>query len=226
RSADDLKEVVLGLAARDEILHRAEELGLEDDAHVADQIENLSGELRLRHWAAAVQDTVGRNGFPDTLLRRVYDENKQSYVDPPMVNVAEVLVRTEAEAKRVTQQARRGADFAQLARTQSIRLWAAKRGGELGFNTRAGYGVMGEKFFAARVGDIVGPDRVDPYWGVFKVVERKEGRIRSFEESKDQTVAYVNEIRKREAFQSALNALRERAQISMNVEHLATIAVH
>ena len=143
-----------------------------------------------------------------------------------MVNVAEVLVRTEGEAKLIARQARRGVDFAGLARTNSIRLWAAKRGGELGFSSKAGYGVMGEKFFAARVGDIVGPDRVDPYWGVFKVVERKEGRVRSFEESKDRTLAQVNEIKKQEAFKSALEALRGRASVTMNVENLANISVH
>ena len=48
QNADDLKEVILGLAARDEILKRAEDLDLDEDPQVADQMENLGGEFRLR----------------------------------------------------------------------------------------------------------------------------------------------------------------------------------
>jgi parvulin-like peptidyl-prolyl isomerase len=225
KSTADLKEVILGLAAREEMLERAGDLHLEREPQVASQMENLGGEFRLRYWAGLVQDTVGRYGWPDTLLRRFYEEHKAKHTDPPMVNVAEVLVRTEQEAIRIAREARQGADFGALARAHSIRLWAAKRGGELGFNTMTGFGVMGEKFFAARVGEIIGPAKVDPYWGVFKVLEQEGGRIKSFEESRDLVLKEVSETNKQEAFLAALGRLREKANVTTYIERLANIVV-
>lgn len=223
--AGDLKDLVLGLAARPVIVARAEAMDLARDSVVAMQIETMAGECRLRHWAALVQDTVGQPGIPDTMLHRIYRENIATLNDPPMVNVAEVLVRTEAEARRIAAEARRGADFAGLARRHSIRLWAAKRGGELGFNTLAGFGVMGEKFFAATPGTIVGPALVDPYWGVFKVLARKHGRQHTFEESRGQLVTQARSMKQKEAFLAAVARLRATASIQLFVESLANVPV-
>jgi len=58
--------------------------------------------------------------------------------------------------------------FSDLAAKHSMRLSTAKKGGEIGWGTRATFGNLSEKFFAANPGDIVGPEFVDPYWGVFK----------------------------------------------------------
>jgi parvulin-like peptidyl-prolyl isomerase len=225
-NASDLKDLLLGLAARDVIIQRAEAMHMEQDSIVAGQYETMAGEYRLRHWAGLVQDTVGKSGYPDTLLYRIYMENKLTFSDPPMVNVAEVLVRTEPEARRIAREAQRGTDFSTLARTHSIRLWAAKRGGELGYNTLAGFGVMGEKFFAARTGAVVGPERVDPYWGVFKVLGRKDGRVHSFGESRERVLEQARSMKQRDVFLAAMGKLRERATVQMFVETLANVVVH
>jgi parvulin-like peptidyl-prolyl isomerase len=226
KNVEDLREVILGLAAREEVFSRALKDGIDRDSTVIAQEKNLATEVRLRHWAAMVQDTVGRGGWPDSLLRHEYERNKHTLQDPPMVNVAEVLVRTEQEAADVARRVRGGADFAGTARARSIRLWAARRGGELGFNTRAGFGILGEKFFQARPGTILGPERVEPYWGVFKILARKEGRQKSFEASRETLVRGVEAAAKQQAFQASLSALRERAQISLDVEALARVDLH
>jgi parvulin-like peptidyl-prolyl isomerase len=223
--AGDLKDMVLALAARPVIVARASAMHLERDSLVAMQIETMSGECRLRSWARLVQDTVGKAGFPDTLLQRVYRENTATFSDPPMVNVAEVLVRTEGEARRIADVARRGADFAGLARKHSIRLWAAKRGGELGYNTVAGFGVMGEKLFAAPPGTIVGPDLVDPYWGVFKVLARRQGKLHTFDESREHLLTQTRSMKQKDAFLAAVARLRASATIQMFVETLANVPV-
>jgi peptidyl-prolyl cis-trans isomerase C len=224
-AAADLKDMILGLAVRPEVLARAEAMHLEGDSVVAMQFETMAGECKLRHWAAMVQDTVGKSGFPDTMLHRIYRENIATLSDPPMVSVAEVLVRSEAEARRIAAEARRGAEFGGLARRHSIRLWAAKRGGELGFNTLAGFGVMGEKFFAAPPGTVVGPALVDPYWGVFKVLARKPGRQHTFEESRGQLVTQARAMKQKEVFLAAVARLRASASVQMFVETLANVPV-
>jgi parvulin-like peptidyl-prolyl isomerase len=139
--------------------------------------------------------------------------------------VAEILVRTRAEGEKMLGLLRKGNDFGTLARTYSIRLWAGKNGGELGFGTKGSFGVMGEKFFNAKPGELIGPQFVDPYYGVFKLLERREGRPKTYEEAKDEIDRAHEMQKKQEAFTRGVDALRSRADIHINMEALANIRI-
>lgn len=225
-SPDEVKDIAIGLATREVLLERARAMGLEGDSTVRAQIASVRERYVLRRWADSVMDTVGRSGWDARLLDSVYRSNREQFAYPPEVNLAEILVRTRAEAQAIRQQLDRGAKFAELARKRSIRLWAAKRGGELGFGTKATYGPMGEKFFAAREGEIIGPEFVDPYWGVFKILEHKPGRMKTFEEAREDIIAGLLPMRKQEAFRSALAALRSRASITIYDDVLENVRIN
>lgn len=224
-SAEDVKEVAIGLAAREIMLERARAMGLENDPTVRAQVANVRQRFLLRRWVDTVQDSVGKSGWDARLLDSVYQANKQHYAFPPEVNVAEILVRTKEEATALRRRLDRGADFASLARAHSIRLWAAKRGGELGFGTQATFGPMGERFMKASVGELIGPERIDPYWAVFKIVEKKPGRLKSFAEAREDVIAGLLPQRKIEAVRSALGSLRSRASITIDTATLETISI-
>ncbi len=225
-SQEDVKEYALGLATREVLLERARALGLEKDSAVQAQIANVRERYLLRRWAEAVQETVGRGGWDAHLLDSVYEANKAHLAFPPEVNVAEILVRTEEEARTIRAQLSAGANFGELARKRSIRLWAAKRGGELGFGTKATFGAMGEKFFAAAVGEILGPERVEPYWAVFKILEHRPGRAKSFAEARDEITTALLQHRKQQVFRLAVAQLRSRASVTVNTDVLANIVIH
>jgi foldase protein PrsA len=225
QSPDDVKDIAIGLATRDVLLERARAMNLQNDSTVKAQIAHVRERYLLKRWADSVMDTVGRSGWDERLLDSVYNAHRAQFAFPPEVNVAEILVRTEEEAKALRKQLDRGGNFAELARKHSIRLWAAKRGGELGFGTKATFGPMGEKFFAARVGELIGPVFVDPYWAVFKIIERKPGREKSFEEAREDVIAGLLPARKQRAFREALGALRARASVSINTDALANVVI-
>jgi peptidyl-prolyl cis-trans isomerase C len=160
------------------------------------------------------------------VLRARFEETRNERAFPPEVNVAEILVRTEAEANRLMAQLRKGARFADLARRNSLRLWAAKRDGELGFGNEAHFGPMGKKFFSAKVGQIIGPEKVDPYIGIFKILDRREGRSMTFDEAKGQIIEELTQTRKLEARKRSLDRLREGVSISVDTDLLANIVVN
>jgi len=223
KSSHDLKNLVQGLAARDAIIRRSESLGIASSERVQEQVTRVSEEYLLKRWAAHVQDTVGINGFNEQLLSEAYRLKRHEYAFPPEVNVAEILLRTKAEAESILKELKRGKDFARLAGEKSIRLWAAKNGGELGYGTRATYGILGEKFFAASNGMIVGPEFVDPYFGVFKILDKREGRQKTFEEATPSIIEELKAIKKREVFSAAIESLRTRSTISIRMEALANV---
>lgn len=222
---EDLRDMVLGLAAREELIRRARKAGLESDTEVGSQIQRVWDEFLLRRWTSTVQDSVGRHGWPEAELRRLYEDQKHRYMFPPEVRVSEILVRTREEAGRLLTKIRDRESFAELARSRSIRLWAARRSGDLGFNTRAGFGIMGDKFFAATVGDVIGPEEVDPYYGLFMITEKREGKQKTFEEAREEIIASVRFMKQREVFQRALASLRRSSDISIDMEELARVEV-
>ena len=223
---EDLKTVATGLATREVLLERAGAAGLAADSDVVRQVRRVGDEYFLRRWASSVQDTVGSRGWDEAELMHYFKEHADQYAIPPEVNVGEILVRTEAEARSVFRALKKGANFAGLARTKSIRLWAAKRGGELGFGTKSSFGILGDKFFNAGEGDVVGPERVDPYYGVFKILAKRTGRPMTFSEARDAVIRGLLFLKKQEAFQQAVARLRTRPGTTVHEHVLADIVIN
>ncbi len=225
RSIQDLKDFILGLAMREVLIARAQNAGLSDDSLMNAQINLNSQAYKLKYWRSLVQDTVGQHGWPDAELKTRFNINPMQYQFPTEVNVAEILVRTKPEAERLLRSAKTGTDFAGLARVNSIRLWAARRGGELGFGTKASFGIMGEKFFAAKKGTLLGPEFVDPYWAVFKILDRREGRQKSFDEAKPSLIDELSFLAKQDVFSKAVQSLQSLFPVELHLDALAKVSV-
>jgi parvulin-like peptidyl-prolyl isomerase len=225
KNRDDVKDVITGLIVREEMLRRAEDAGLSNDPDVELQVAAAFQRYRLKTWQEGIEESVGKLPWAEGVLRNAYEKDRSLYAIPPRVNVAEILVRTRQEADDVVKRLRGGESFSALAQKLSIRLWAAERGGELGFGEKADFGVLGEKFFAASPGQIIGPEFVDPYYGVFTILERRDGRAKSFEEARDDIIRTLAVSRKQEALQNTINRLRSGADIRINEDALARVVI-
>jgi parvulin-like peptidyl-prolyl isomerase len=222
---EDLRTVATGLATREVLLERAHSSGLESDSDVVRQVKRVGDEYFLKRWSASVQDTVGRSGWKESEMMGYFREHRELYAYPPEVNVAEILVRTEKEARGLVKLLRGGADFAQLARKRSIRLWAAKKGGELGFGTRSSFGLLGDKFFKAKEGDLIGPEHVEPYYGVFKILGAREGRSMTFDEARDEISKSLAFLRKQQVVKEAVDRLRAQSAVEIHENVLADVVI-
>jgi len=221
----DVMDVIAGLLVREELIKRAMDEDLEDDPQVTSQIDAVSYQFRLKSWREMAEKIVAQTEWDEKILRDHFERNWNLYVIQPEVNVAEILVRTREEAVRITRMVKEGADFGSLASKHSIRLWAGKQGGELGFGTRASFGILEEKFFASRVGEIIGPEFVDPYYGVFEILDRREGRPKTFDEARDEVIRSQSNVRTQEALKDALESLRARGDIKIDMDVLANIVI-
>jgi parvulin-like peptidyl-prolyl isomerase len=225
QTVEDVKDVVTGLIVREEMLRQAIAMGLDNDPTVREQVGSLSNHHLLTAWRELVIDTIGQAGWSEELLKREFEISKELHQNPPEVNVAEILVRTREEAEGLADKLRSGADFSALAEQHSIRVWAGKRGGELGFGTRGSFGVLGDKFFESPVGALIGPEYVDPYYGLFRILARREGRGKTFTEVRAEVIARLTARMEREVFAAAVKGLRSNAQIKIDESALASIVV-
>jgi peptidyl-prolyl cis-trans isomerase D len=128
-------------------------------------------------------------------VERYYNDNIELFSTPEQVRASHILFKTEgkdeaavrAAAEKVLQEAKSGADFAELAKRHSEDESNAKLGGDLDYFTR---GRMVPEFEEAAFGAQPGllPDLVKTGYGfhIIKVVDKKAGSTRTFDEVKAQ----------------------------------------
>ena len=75
----------------------------------------------------------GRTAATDAEMRKVYDEATKQMSNEQEVRARHILVPTEAEAKAILSEVKKGTDFAELAKQKSKDPGAAAEGGDLGY---------------------------------------------------------------------------------------------
>ncbi|CNE65607.1 peptidyl-prolyl cis-trans isomerase [Yersinia nurmii] len=80
--------------------------------------------------AAAMQDKIT---VTEEDIAAYYDQHKSSFTQPERRNYSVIQFKTEADAKAVLDELKKGADFATLAKEKSTDIISRKNGGELGW---------------------------------------------------------------------------------------------
>jgi peptidyl-prolyl cis-trans isomerase C len=221
------KRIKIGLP---EISKRMEMLRTEDDKDVKESLAALG--IDFEKWKADVWEDMmierllarevnKRVSVSSAEVRRYYQANLPEFEKPEQVRVRQIVVATEAEARRVMEVLRAGADFAAVAKQKSTAP-EAEKGGDLG------YFAMGE--MPAEFNVVFGLPRggtsgivKSPYgYHIFKLEDkRKAGRtgldeayrgieekLRRQKEDKRYKV-WLMELRSRTKFEVNYQALRQ-----------------
>lgn len=135
---------------------------------------------------------------------------------PARVHAAQIVLRTEEEGKAAVHALRKGADFAELARKDSISPEAV-RGGDLGWFER---GVMPAVFdevcFALEPGQVSELTASEYGFHIFKVLESEPERALTYEDARPELIERLREERIRSAELAYLEGLRSRVKIVKN----------
>ena len=144
-------------------------------------------------------------------VKSFYNKNKIRY-STDQVHAQHVLLATEAEAKAVLAEAKKGADFQKLAESKSKDPSAKNNRGDLGYFSRD---MFDPSFvaasFAAKSGEIIGPVHTPFGYHVIKIIDRKPGKTPVFGEVEDK----VRNDLQREMLQSYIAKLKQKAKISL-----------
>jgi peptidyl-prolyl cis-trans isomerase D len=140
-------------------------------------------------------------------LQSLFDENAELYTNPERRRAQHILVEDESLANDLLNQIKEGADFAELAKTNSEDTSSNEQGGDLGLFERD---LMGAEFdeaaFSMNVGDVSDVVSTDyGYFHIIKLTEIQTQTSQSFEEVREQLVA----LHKKNAKQKILFDLEE-----------------
>jgi peptidyl-prolyl cis-trans isomerase C len=132
-----------------------------------------------------------KTAVTEAAMRKVYDEAVGQMSKEPEVRARHILVETEDEAKGVLAELKKGADFAELAKTKSKDPGAAD-GGDLGYFTKDQMvPEFSEVAFKLDKGALSDPVKSQFGWHVIKVEDKRERKPPEFDKVKDQLEQYV-----------------------------------
>jgi peptidyl-prolyl cis-trans isomerase C len=139
----------------------------------------------------------GKAATTDENMKKVYEEAAKQITGEQEVHARHILVETEDQAKKIEDELKKGADFAELAKKES-KDPGASDGGDLGFFTKE---QMVPEFstvaFALEPGKISDPVKTQFGWHIIKVEEKRTRKAPDFEQVKPQIETYV--VRKAQA---------------------------
>lgn len=159
----------------------------------------------------------------DDQLRRIYNQDKDSYRVPDRVHVRHILLKTmdkpagevpkiQAKAEELLKQIRGGADFAELARKYSEDPGSATKGGDLGWITRGQTVPNFEKAaFSLKPKEISNVIKTEYGFHIIQVLEKDTARVKPFEEVKD-TIASEQ---KRQMVVDRMQTLTDQARVQL-----------
>ena len=156
-----------------------------------------------------VLQSEAKTAITPEAMRKVYDEAIGQVKKEQEVRARHILVETEDEAKAVLAELKKGADFAELAKSKSKDPGSAD-GGDLGYFTRE---QMVPEFadvaFKLDKGAISDPVKSQFGWHIIKVEDKRDRQPPEFDKVKDQIEQYL--VRRSQA--EMITKLRAAAKI-------------
>ncbi|MGA0532870.1 peptidylprolyl isomerase [Hansschlegelia sp. KR7-227] len=168
------------------------------------------GYLRDRALMEELLQKEAKAAVTEERMRKLYDETAKNLKPEEEVHARHILVKTEAEAKKVEERLGKGEDFAAIAKEVSIDPGSGKQGGDLGF---FGRGQMVPAFeetaFKLEPGKVSEPVKSQFGYHVIKLEEKRTRPVPPFEQVRPQIENYVV----RTAQQDLILKLRNDAKI-------------
>jgi parvulin-like peptidyl-prolyl isomerase len=181
--------------------------------------------LELKVVNTAVRARVA---VSDDEVRTYYKQNERLSAGDRQSHLRQILVAVpdrggpaDVETKRrvaqkVTELARSGTSFTELAKQYSDDDSSKTSGGDLGW---VGKGVLvdvlDDAMASMEPGDVRGPIRTERGWVVLQLVERKAGDLKPFDEVKEQLRKQLYDEQVTKAQQSWLRELRKKAHVDV-----------
>lgn len=192
-------QIASNLYARRAMAQRAEQEGLEKDPAVVAALKVA----RDKVLSDALIEKMDKANAPDdaaalSMARNIYRAKPERFKVGEQVQISHILISgteaaSRAQAQKLLEDIKAGADFAKLAEERSADKGSAAKGGDLGLFAR---GRMVPEFetvaFAMdKVGDV--SDVVETKFGyhILKLTGKKPESVRTFEEVKDELVKEV-----------------------------------
>lgn len=196
--------------------------GYDRDPEIVRQVDDLRERLLVQR---VMRDYQEAPTLSDEDVKAYYDQNQRLF-SGAQVHAAHILVKDESVAKKLRDQLNTEPDkFEELAKTNSVDTATAARGGDLGF---FGQGRMVAEFeraaFALEKPGDLSPIVQTPFgFHIIKLIERKDGPSKPFDEVKDRIRVAMANQRRQEQVTERFDKVKSDAKIEIHEDVLEKV---
>lgn len=176
------QNVLRGLVSERLIYNEAVKSGFDKDAEVKKRIAVLEKQVVMQSF----MENKAKSLISDEELKAAYAEKVAAAKGQEEVKARHILVSSEDEAKKISEQIKKGGEFEKIAKEKSSDKGSGANGGELGWFTKEKMvPEFAEAAFKLKKGDVSEPVKSEFGWHVIKVEDRRQLQIASFDDMKE-----------------------------------------
>lgn len=158
-------------------------------------------------------------------MKAYYDEHKDQFLRAPRVRLGQVTVPTMAEAEKVAEMLRSGADMAWVAQQHSTD-GLKESGGLRGWMVPTpGLDALQDRLLEALTGEVLEPFGVEGNYIVLKMVAREEQGPFEFDQISGNVRQKIFTEKSRVVLDRYITTLRERSEIVLYEERIQALAI-
>jgi parvulin-like peptidyl-prolyl isomerase len=208
-----LKSAVIGLIMQDVLLGIAVEKGYDTNSYVLETENKLTDNIFLNYKKNEIYDLVP---VSDSEIVKYYNDNSGFYKSEREMNVQEIVVSNDSLAHVLINKIENGEDFGQLGEKYSLRKWSAEKKGVMGFSPVSFFGDMEDTLWDSPIGKVFGPVKFDNYFGIFRVLDKKDGVPVDIGLVKKQITYNIQNIKGFPYMEKRLEALAKKTTVKFN----------
>lgn len=212
-----LNSAVKGLLLQEILLKLAKDNKFEKAAEVKNVTNKYEKNIFLRYKRSEIAEKAI---FPDSVLYSFYENNLTKFMESDKINVQEIIVRENLLAERLVTSLLNGEDFGKLAIEHSTREWSKSNRGILGLADVSKFGILKDTLWHAELGKIIGPIKIEDSYGIFKVLEKKKGLPKKFNDVYDEVVHYTKTEKSRLVVEQYISNISKKIKIFIDEDLL------
>ncbi len=214
-SKETLKQVIKGVILQTLLYSQAVSKGYDKNEMVQDVADKLKTQIFLKY---KMQQILSAIKVSDSLLSKYYKDNIESFKTQSEISIQEIIVDKKPLADSLITLLNEGKDFGELAREYSLREFSQKNNGVINYAPLSKFGFLKSDFWRAEKEEIIGPKELHGAYGIFKLLGKKQGEPKKFEdiEKFDLEIAYKNDYRKN-IMEKYINNIRQNVSININM---------
>ncbi|MGE0754100.1 MAG: peptidylprolyl isomerase [Alphaproteobacteria bacterium] len=201
------QNVLRGIISERLVYGEAVKAGFEKKPEVQERIADLTKQVILQSY----MEDKAKALVSEAEIKALYDKKAAEAKDEKEVKARHILVATEAEAKKISEQLKKGGDFETIAKEASTDKGSGANGGDLGwFGKDRMVKEFADAAFKLKKGEVSGPVKSPFGWHVIKVEDTRPVKFASFAEMKEPLQAELSN----QHIQKYLEGLLKNAQIT------------
>lgn len=212
---EDVKNFVEGALMQDLLLDAAKREGIESTPEFKKDLKESEEKILLTKMQREMipKDVT----VSDEEVKECYQSYQDQFKVAAQVNVREIQVKTKEEAEKLLKRIKRGASFKKLAKEKSLRKWAAKKGGEMGYFEERRYPELFKAAWDLKKDTLAGPIKTKGNnWSIIKLIGKKEESLQPLEKVKDKAKNLALAEKRKKVKADWLENMRKKVKITID----------